>query len=256
MAQGHARSRQIALFVEGETERGETGRRTLPTFFHKWLDPHFPPMSKVGIYAVNFQGVSNYLDDLPRKLDEYLTDGHANFVVGLVDLYGLPDARIDLSDCGTVKEKVVKARREIRAMVPVEFRDLFRQHFAVHEVEAWLLAYPKRWPANVRGQIAGEVPQTDTGRTVQEDRPREEHLSGRGPADCNREMSFPEALGGGSPQNCEGPTIGASPRGGLPLTRESGDTMPRMPISGRRRYDTGVIGIVFPEFAQIFRSQT
>jgi hypothetical protein len=116
-------------------------------------------MSKVGIYAVNFQGVSNYLDDLPRKLDEYLTDGHANFVVGLVDLYGLPDARIDLSDCGTVKEKVVKARREIRAMVPVEFRDLFRQHFAVHEVEAWLLAYPKRWPANVRGQIARRPPE-------------------------------------------------------------------------------------------------
>ncbi len=159
MAQGHARSRQIALFVEGDTERGEARRRTLPTFFHNWLDPQLLPLSKVGIRAVKFQGVSNYLDDLPRKLELYLTERRANFVVGLVDLYGLPPTRIDVSHCTTIQEKVAKARRAIRALVPREFQGLFHQHFAVHEVEAWLLAYPERWPSDVRDQIARRRPE-------------------------------------------------------------------------------------------------
>jgi len=159
MAQGHARSRQIALFVEGDTERGETRQKTLPTFFHNWLDRQLPPLSKVGIRAVKFQGVSNYLDDLPRKLGLYLTERRANFIVGLVDLYGLPPSRIDLSGCATIKEKVAEARRIIRGTIPSEFQHLFHQHFAVHEVEAWLLAYPERWPSSVRGQITRRPPE-------------------------------------------------------------------------------------------------
>ncbi len=159
MAQIHARSRRIALFVEGDTEHGEARRKTLPAFFHNWLDPQLPPLSKVGIHAVKFQGVSNYLDDLPRKLELYLTEGRANFVVGLVDLYGLPPTRIDLSCCGTMHQKVSKARGEIRRLVPNQFQQLFRQHFAVHEVEAWLLAYPERWPPHVRDQIVRRLPE-------------------------------------------------------------------------------------------------
>jgi hypothetical protein len=153
MAQIHARSRRIVLFVEGDTEQ------TLPAFFHKWLDPQLPPLSKVGIQAVSFQGVSNYLDDLPRKLELYLTEGGANFVVGLVDLYGLPPTRVNLLNCLTIKDKVAKARAEILRLVPPAFRELFRQHFAVHEVEAWLLAYPDRWPPNVRSQITQRPPE-------------------------------------------------------------------------------------------------
>lgn len=115
-------------------------------------------MSKVGIVAVGFQGVSNFLDDLPKKVSHYLDSARANFVVGLVDLYGLPD-RIDLSGCGSVKEKVSAARKCIRDLVPAEFQDRFHQHFAVHEVEAWLLAYPERWPPNVRDQINKRPPE-------------------------------------------------------------------------------------------------
>ena len=36
------KARRIALFVEGDTERGDARRRTLPTFFHRWLDPNCP----------------------------------------------------------------------------------------------------------------------------------------------------------------------------------------------------------------------
>jgi len=159
MASPFQKSRQIALFVEGDTERGEARRRTLPRFIHNWLDPQLPEGRRVGITPVKFQGVSNYLDGLQRKIALYLDDGRANFVVGLVDLYGIPASRIDLSQYTTVKDKIIAARGYMRSIVPKEYRDRFRQHFAVHEVEAWLLAYPEEWPPEVRDQITRRAPE-------------------------------------------------------------------------------------------------
>ena len=153
------RARRVALFVEGDTERGEARRRTLSAFFHRWLDPQLLPASKVGITPVKFQGVSNYLDGLPQKVALYLDDGRANFVFGLIDLYGIPVSRIDLSKYSTIQEKVEAGRAYIRALVPQEYRERFRQHFAVHEIEAWLLAYPEQWPAEVRSQITKRPPE-------------------------------------------------------------------------------------------------
>lgn len=152
-------SRQIVLFVEGHSERGEARQRTLSTFFKKWLDPKLPEMAKVGIKPVKFQGVSNYLDSFVDRLELYLDKGKANFAFGLLDLYGLPPDRIDLSNCHTVAEKVGRAEKTICAMVPDRFKKRFRQHFAVHELEAWLLAYPERWPPQVRDQIRKRPPE-------------------------------------------------------------------------------------------------
>jgi len=152
-------TRRIALFVEGDTERGEARRKTLPVFFRKWLDPQLPKMSKVGIQAVKFQGVSEFLDDLPKKVELYLDSGRANFIVGLVDLYGIPRDRIDLSRHATIKQKVDAACNYVSNLVPSRFRACFHQHFAVHEVEAWLLAYPERWPPEVRGRIKKKPPE-------------------------------------------------------------------------------------------------
>jgi len=159
MANTRGKSRQIGLFVEGDTERGDARRRTLPVFFHKWLDPQLPQGSRVGITPVKFQGVSNYLDDLSQKIALYLDGGRVNFVFGLIDLYGIPPNRVDLTKYATVQEKVVAARAYIRNVVPERYRNRFRQHFAVHEVEAWLLAYPNEWPADVRSQIAKRLPE-------------------------------------------------------------------------------------------------
>ncbi|MCI0640789.1 MAG: DUF4276 family protein [Gemmataceae bacterium] len=138
--------RRIALFLEGETERA------LPPFIHRWVDPQLPEGKKVGITPVKFQGVSNYLDDLSKKVGLYLENGRADFVVGLVDLYGIPKERIDLSRHATIKDKIVAARGYIRNLVPKQYRDRFRQHFAVHEVEAWLLAYPKELSSEKEAQ--------------------------------------------------------------------------------------------------------
>lgn len=148
-------SRRIALFLEGETERA------LPPFIHKWLDPQLPEGKKVGITPVKFDGVSNYLDDLRTMVATYLDERRANFVVGLVDLYGIPASRIDLSQYGTIKEKIVAARAYIRNLVAKQYRDRFRQHFAVHELEAWLLAYPEELSKEkvIQSQIKNRPPE-------------------------------------------------------------------------------------------------
>src|SRR5262245_8686571 len=130
MAKAHQKSRQIALFVEGDTESGDARRRTLPAFIHRWLDPQLPAGKKVGVTPVTFQGISNYLDDLPQKVALYLDERRANFVVGLVDLYGIPSYRVDLSKCETTKKKIMLARGHIRSLVPKPYQDRFRQHFA------------------------------------------------------------------------------------------------------------------------------
>ena len=158
MGKQRRKPRRIALFVEGDTERGSARQKTLQPFFHKWLDRQLPKLGKVGITVVGFQGVSDYLDELAKKIALYLDEGAANCVFGLVDLYGLPN-RIDLTRCTTVAEKVNKARQQIRALVPPKFRTRFRQHFAVHEVEAWLLAYPEKWPRDVQDRIAKRAPE-------------------------------------------------------------------------------------------------
>jgi hypothetical protein len=159
MGDGRQKARRIALLVEGDTERGEARQKTLPAFFHNWLDPQLPEFGKVGIKAVKFQGVSNYLDDLAQKAEMLLDHRQASFVFGLVDLYGLPPSRIDLRSCSTIADKVAAARKYIRGLIPPRIQSYFRQHFAVHEVEAWLLAYPDRWPKDVREQIAKRPPE-------------------------------------------------------------------------------------------------
>ena len=116
MAKRGPHKRRIALFVEGVSERGDAGRKTLPIFFHKWLDPKLPDLSKVGIHAFKFDGVSDFLDDLAKKVELVLTEQRANFVVGLVDLHGIPRDRIDLSKYDTIKDKVSAARKHIRGL--------------------------------------------------------------------------------------------------------------------------------------------
>jgi hypothetical protein len=69
------------------------------------------------------------------------------------------DERLNLSGCRTVDEKVAKARAIIERRVPKKLRPGFRQHFAVHEIEAWLLAYPQQWPEHSRSRIMQRRPE-------------------------------------------------------------------------------------------------
>src|SRR5438270_8246778 len=86
-------ARRIVLFVEGDSERSDARRSTLPDFFHRWLDPQLPQQGRVGITAQKFHGVSNYLGDLAQKIEIFLTERGANFVIGLWICTGCrPDA--------------------------------------------------------------------------------------------------------------------------------------------------------------------
>jgi hypothetical protein len=126
MSSARQKSRRIGLFVEGDTERGDARQKTLPVFFHKWLDPQLPADGRVGLTAVKFQGVSNYLDDVAQKVSLHLDEGRVNVVFGLIDLYGIPPSRIDLSKFATVPEKVAAAGEYIRNLVDKKHRDRFR----------------------------------------------------------------------------------------------------------------------------------
>src|SRR6266699_2657300 len=110
---------RIALFVEGETELA------LQPFLHRWLDPQLTV--RVGLAPVKFQGSSNYLDDVAAKTEMYLDQRKANAIVGLVDLYGLPPDRIDLTHFTTLRDMIGAARAYIRSLIPARLKPYFRQ---------------------------------------------------------------------------------------------------------------------------------
>ena len=132
---------KIVLFVEGWTEK------ELPTFLKRWLDPRLP--QPVGVKPVRFEGEGQYRQKAAKRAELYLGEGDTLAVFGLLDLYGL---KLGFPPGAGRDEKIAFARhtlhREIGANHPK-----FRQHFAVHDVEAWLIADV----AVPEGETAGEV---------------------------------------------------------------------------------------------------
>ena len=129
---------RLILLVEGQTE--ETA---LPRFFGRWLSRRreSPPE----ISAVNFKGVGNYLKEYAQRAGRWLHSGEAIGVLGVLDLYG---AQLDFpEEASTTDQKYAWAKQRLEAAVG-DVR--FRQHFAVHETEAWLLRDQTIFPAEVR----------------------------------------------------------------------------------------------------------
>ena len=143
---------KLVLFVEGYTER-----KALPDFFKRWLDPKL--VQPIGIKVVRFDGWRNYADEIARKVELNCSGKVGADVVGaigLLDLYGptfyprhmtAPEARYDWA----------KEHLESKVSHP-----LFRQHFAVHETEAWLLAAPALLPKVVSGALPGRCDRPET----------------------------------------------------------------------------------------------
>jgi hypothetical protein len=124
----------IILYVEGDTEEH------LPQFFKRWLDPR--TQQKIAIKAVNLRGVSNYLGEVGRRARLALGEAKITGAVGLIDFFR---STLPYPD-GTLGEKYAWAQTKLQADVG---HPRFRQHFAVHETEAWLLSDPKIFPAGV-----------------------------------------------------------------------------------------------------------
>lgn len=126
---------RIVLLVEGASEY-----QGLPGFLRRWLDPQLD--RPVGISPVNLGGWKKMDRDLARHAKQHLTKGTTAGVIALMDLYGP-----DFHAAGT---NVAKRYRDGQARFVNQVNDpRFRMHFAVHEVEAWLLAEPGLFPSRV-----------------------------------------------------------------------------------------------------------
>lgn len=135
---------KIVLFVEGQTEM------VLGSFFKRWLDARLP--DRIGVKMVRFTGWSDYYDKISTKAELYLSGKTGADVIagiGLLDLYG-PD--FYPTGVTTSAERYSWGKRHLEEKVG---HTRFRQHFAVHETEAWLLAAPENLPRDVRAALPG-----------------------------------------------------------------------------------------------------
>jgi len=127
---------KIILFVEGRTEK------ELPPFLKRWLDPQLP--QPIGVQAVRFEGVNHFLENVSIKANLHLASKDTVAVFGLLDLYGL---KLDYPKHADHEQKIAFARNNIAKRLDAANRPRFRQHFAVHETEAWLLSDPRLFSA-------------------------------------------------------------------------------------------------------------
>jgi len=136
---------KFTLFVEGHTEK-----RALPSFLKRWLDAKLP--APVGIKIVRFEGWHDYVKEIDKKVHLNLTGKAGPDVIagiGLIDLYGPTFYPTGVS---TAAQRYQWAKNHIEGKVN---NARFRQYFAVHETEAWLLADPSILPSQVATALPG-----------------------------------------------------------------------------------------------------
>lgn len=135
---------RFLLFCEGETET-----KALPSFFKRWLDERL--CRPVGVTPVKFAGWRNLRDEVAKKAHLRLREDDVIAVISLLDLYGPTFYPEHLA---TAMQKYDWARGAIEKEVG---SDRFRQFFAVHEVEAWLLSDPSLFPREIRTGFPGKI---------------------------------------------------------------------------------------------------
>ena len=144
---------KFVLLVEGDTEE-----EALPDFFKRWLDPRLN--QRVGIHIENSKSWSTLLRAAPQKAKDFLNDpkykSDVVAVIGLMDLYGPDFYPVGVK---TVADRYAWGKQYIEKQVNQE---KFRQHFAVHETEAWLLSDPSIFPAEIRKEFAAKIAQPET----------------------------------------------------------------------------------------------
>ena len=167
---------KFILFVEGDTER-----KALPEFLKRWLETQLD--ARVGIQTVGFAGAPELWRETPKRALVYLNQpGRKDeiiAVIALLDLHGpefYPDERElrrwakeqaitagePQKNCaGPVGEIVAPLRYEWAKRKQEQTVDhpKFRQFFAVHETEAWLLSDRRIFPNEVRKRLPNRNPE-------------------------------------------------------------------------------------------------
>lgn len=140
---------KFILFVEGPTEA-----KALPAFFKRWLDPQLT--QPVGIDAVHFDGSAELIAQTPSRAHKAL---HApgRDVIAVIALLDFSGVALSFPPSVTeVEEKVTWAKQELEGRVK---DPRFRQFFAVHELEAWLLSDTGLFPNEVKSALPGSPPE-------------------------------------------------------------------------------------------------
>ena len=143
---------KFILFVEGYTEAA-----VLPAFLKRWLDPRLK--QPVGIDAVRFDGWPEMVRDSPQRVKAFLNapKGDVIAVIALLDLYGLQLPYP--ASVNSVAKRIAWATTYLEQRVG-ETR--FRQFFAVHETEAWLLSQPMLFPAEIAKGLQSKTSKPET----------------------------------------------------------------------------------------------
>jgi hypothetical protein len=138
---------KFVLLCEGPTEA-----KALPAFLKRWLDPQLA--KPVGIKTVCYDGWSHLVEDAPKKTRLYFNrpqEYDIVAVIALLDLFGLtffpPDKK-------TAKQRYEWAKEYLESKVS---HPKFRQFFAVHETEAWLLSNPNLFPEEIKKAFPGKI---------------------------------------------------------------------------------------------------
>lgn len=144
------------FFVEGQTEKV-----LVPEFIKRWLDPRLP--RPVKIVAVDLRGAGNYLTHIRNQVEFYLKTQAAEQIIAGIGL-------LDLSGTNFPAHIAHKSARERVAWGKSEFENVvghpkFRQYFAVHETEAWLLAHKEILPRRIMEALPARCAQPETVNT-------------------------------------------------------------------------------------------
>jgi len=135
---------KFVILAEGKTE-GDV----LASFIKRWIDPKL--QKPVGVQIVQFGGWSDLCKGSPKKAEMHLNKSDVIAVFALLDLYG-PD--IYPADKKNASERFEWAKKDLENKVG---HSKFRQFFAVHEIEAWLLSDPNIFPLAIKSALPGKI---------------------------------------------------------------------------------------------------
>lgn len=140
---------KFVLFCEGATEKG-----ALPDFLRRWLNAQLPV--RIGVQPVHFNGWAELVKDSPTKARLHLRNPDVIAVVALLDLHG---PTFYPKSCTTADERCSWAKVHLENQVN---DSRFRQHFAVHDLEAWILSQPEVLPIAVRKKLPAKAAKPET----------------------------------------------------------------------------------------------
>ena len=140
---------KFKLFVEGYTEQ-----KAIPAFLKRWLDGQLE--KRVGIQAVRFDGWQALVKDSPLKARMYLEGPDQNNIIGVIALLDLYGPTFYPDDKTTALERYHWAKEKLERQVD---HPNFRQFFAIHEVEAWLLSNPNLFHPRINNALPNKLPE-------------------------------------------------------------------------------------------------